>query len=588
MHVSGWRLSEVDEALVDALAAELRLRPATARVLVVRGLVTASTVGTFLAPRLADLRPPTGIADLGRVLDRLVLALAERQRIGVFGDYDVDGVTSAAVLTEGLRALGGDVIPRVATRQSGYGLPPEMVERFADEGVRLIVTGDCGTSDVPALLRARERGVDVVVIDHHQVPSGERLAFGLVNPHQPEDRFPFKGLASCGIAFYLMASLRSRLRSTAFDPRELLDLVALGTIADLVPLVEENRILVSVGLRVLSARKRPGIRALIDLAKLSDEPAISATQASFRLTPRLNAAGRLGDAQLALDLLLAPDDAAAVRLATALDDVNRERQRIQEGVWGEALVAAEAWTHTPAIVVGGQGWHHGVVGIIASRLVDRFGKPAVVIGFEGAVGRASARTTGGVNLYETLSATAEHLIRFGGHAGAAGLTVSFENLDRFRTAFLSEVGRRQGAAPAGAGRAVVEVDAVVELHEIDVSFAEELERLAPYGAGNQEPLLALRGVVTAGTRIVGQGHLQLSLTGGRARGDAIGFNMAEQDPGPGAAVDLLAHTDVDTFRGSRRARLRVRHLLRSRGGVTAEVFETDAPRVGVAAAILAE
>lgn len=586
MHTSGWRLSEVDEALVDALATQLRLRPATARILVARGLVTASTIGAFLAPRLADLRPPTGIADLGRVLDRLVLALAQRQRIGVFGDYDVDGVTSAAVLTVGLRALGGDVIPRVATRQSGYGLPPEMVGRFADEGVALIVTGDCGTSDVPALLRARERGIDVVVIDHHQVPSGERLAFGLVNPHQPEDRFPFKGLASCGIAFYLMASLRSRLRSVAFDPRDLLDLVALGTIADLVPLVEENRILVSVGLRVLSARRRPGIRALIELAKLSEEPAISATQASFRLTPRLNAAGRLGDAQLALDLLLATNDAEAARLAAALDDVNRERQRIQEMVWVEALAAAEVWAHAPAIVVGGQGWHHGVVGIIASRLVDRFGKPSVVIGFDGALGRASARTTGGVNLYDALSATAAHLVRFGGHAGAAGLTVELDNLDPFRTAFLSEVGRRQGTAAAG--RAVVEVDAIVELHQIDVSFAEELERLAPYGAGNREPLLALRGVVTTETRIVGQGHLQLSLTGGRARGDAIGFNMAEQDPGPGAAVDVLAHTDVDTFRGARRARLRVRHLVRNRGGVASEPFAAEAPPVAAAAAILAE
>ena len=450
MHASGWRLSEVDEAVVDALATELRLRPATARILVARGLVTASAAGTFLAPRLADLRPPTGIADLGRVLDRLVLALAERQRIGVFGDYDVDGVTSAAVLTVGLRAFGGDVIPRVATRQSGYGLPPEMVERFADEGVTLIVTGDCGTSDVPALLRARERGIDVVVIDHHQVPSGERLAFGLVNPHQPEDRFPFKGLASCGhrllsdgVAALPAAGRRPSIHGSCW----------ISSRSAPSPIwCRSSRRTGSwsrVGLRVLSARRRPGLRALIDLAKLSEESAISATQASFRLTPRLNAAGRLGDAQLALDLLLAPDDAEAVRLAAALDDVNRERQRIQEVVWGEALVAAEAWAHAPAIVVGGQGWHHGVVGIIASRLVDRFGKPSVVIGFDGAVGRASARTTGGVNLYEALSATAEHLIRFGGHAGAAGLTVSFENLDPFRTAFLSEVGRRHGG---GVGR----------------------------------------------------------------------------------------------------------------------------------------
>lgn len=577
-----WRLSEVDEARVEALAAEVGVRVTTARILVARGLATAQAVGAFLTPRLADLRPPTGIADLARVLDRLTRAVEARQRIGVFGDYDVDGVTAAAVLTVGLRALGAEVTPWVAARHSGYGLPPDTVDRFADEGVTLIVTADCGTSDVAALLRARERGVDVVVIDHHQVPTGERLAYGLINPHQPEDRFPFKGLASCGVAFYLMASLRSRMRATSFDPRELLDLVALGTIADLVPLVHENRILVTAGLRVLSARRRPGLRALAELAHLSDEPVLSAEHVSFRLTPRLNAAGRLGDAQLALDLLLARDDAEATRLAAALDDVNRERQRIQELVWAEALAAAEATASAPAIVVGGQGWHHGVVGIIAARLVDRFGKPSVVIGFDGAVGRASARTTttGEVNLYEALAATAQHLVRYGGHAGAAGLTVELNKLDPFRAAFLAEVERRRGRAASEAGREI-EVDAEIDLHEVDVAFTEELGRLAPYGTGNREPLFALRGLVTADTRVVGQGHLQLSVTGGRARGEAIAFNMAEHDPGAGAMVDLLAHADLDTYRGNRRARLRVRHLRRA-----AEAGDVALPAADEAASFL--
>jgi single-stranded-DNA-specific exonuclease len=555
---SGWRLTDVDEAAVAALAIGARLRPLTARILVSRGLRDVEGVTRFFNPRLGELRRPDGMADLERALERLCRALRESETIGVFGDYDVDGITSAAVLTLGLRALGGKVVPRVASRDAGYGLPEAAVDRFAADGCGMIVTGDCGTSDVPALLRARERGIDVVVIDHHQVPSGPKLAHALINPHQPEDSFPFKGLASCGVAFYLMAALRTRLAATTFDPRELLDLVAMGTIADMVPLVDENRILVTAGLKTLAARKRPGVRALMALAQL-DDPIITADTVSFRLTPRLNAAGRLGDAQLALDLLLADDDAQAVALAQQLDDVNRERQRIQERMWAEALAAAADWIHAPAIVVGQEGWHHGVVGIIAARLVDKFARPVVVVGFDGQVGRGSARTTGGLNLHEALTACREHVERCGGHAGAAGVSLNPEQLPRFRTAFLAEVERRQQQWREAA---VVMVDGVVELREVTVALAEELDRLAPFGMGNAAPMLALPGLTTTETRVVGQNHLQLAIESPGGRGEAIAFNMAERDPGTGAEIDLIAVADLDTFRGTRRARLRVKHLIR--------------------------
>ena len=257
----------------------------------------------------------------------------------MFGDYDVDGVTTAAILTSALRAFGGTVVPRAASRHAGYGLGVDDVGRFAAAGCRVLVTGDCGTSDHEALRAARASGIDTIVIDHHELPEGETAAYALVNSRRPDDTFPFKGLASCGVAFYLAAALRTRLAS-AFDPRELLDLVALGTIADMVPLMAENRILVAAGLERLSQRKRPGLAALAVRAELQGGP-ITAHDAAFRLTPRLNAAGRLGEAQLALDLLLA-GDADAERLAGELDDQNTERQRVQELVWKEALAQASA------------------------------------------------------------------------------------------------------------------------------------------------------------------------------------------------------------------------------------------------------
>jgi single-stranded-DNA-specific exonuclease len=555
-----WQAPSIDESKVAALATAMGLRPLTARLLVARGIAEADLAARFLAPRLSDLRTPDGMADLPRALDRLAAALAAGETIGVFGDYDVDGVTTAAILTSALRAFGGRVVARAASRNAGYGLGVPDVGRFAEAGCRVLVTGDCGTSDHDALREARARGIDAIVIDHHELPEGETAAYALVNSRRPDDRFPFKGLASCGVAFYLAAALRTRLAS-AFDPRDLLDLVALGTIADLVPLVAENRILVAAGLQRLSARKRPGLAALAVRAEL-DGGRITAHDAAFRLTPRLNAAGRLGEAQLALDLLLA-GDADAERLAGELDDQNTERQRVQELVWKEALAQATAQIDegdVAALVVGAEGWHAGVVGIIAARLVDKFARPAIAIGFRDGEGRGSARTVAGVNLFDALARCAPHLVRFGGHAGAAGLSMVIGELEAFRTAFVAEAARQLGAARPSAALAV---DAEVTLRDLDLGFAEELARLAPFGVANREPLFALSGVTARATRVVGKDHLQLTLDHGGTTGEAIAFGFADADPGAGARVDLVATAELDTFRGMTRARLKVSKLARA-------------------------
>jgi single-stranded-DNA-specific exonuclease len=560
MRPLGWQAPDINEELAVALAAELGVRRLTARILVARGMGQPALATRFLTPRLADLRPPVGMADLDRALDRLTDALAGKQRIAVFGDYDVDGVTTAAILTTALRAFGADVIPRVASRQAGYGLGVEDVNRFADEGCAVLVTGDCGTSDHEALAQGRARGLDIIVIDHHQVPSGEQLSYALINPHRTDDLFPFKGLASCGVAFYLAAALRSRLRAAAggFDPRELLDLVALGSVADMVPLTDENRILVAAGLRTLAAKKRPGLNALCTLANVPDGP-LSAEDISFRLTPRLNAAGRLGAAQLSLDLLLAATPEEAARLAADLDEKNRERQRVQEGVWTEALEQSRDYETDAAIVLGAEGWHPGVVGIIAAKMVDKYARPAVVIGFENGQGRGSARTVPGFNLYKALVSCSQHLTRYGGHAGAAGMSLTMDRLGDFRRGFVAEAARLM-AAPATS----MAVDAVVELRELDVTTAEELGRLAPFGAANAQPLFAIAGVTAQSTRVVGQGHLQLTLAHRGALGDAIAFGMADRDPGSGSSVDVVATAELDTFRGNRRTRLKVKHLYPAR------------------------
>jgi single-stranded-DNA-specific exonuclease len=560
-----WRLRPANDESTRDLAAGLGVRALTARILVARGFASPDSATRFLSPRLSDLRPPDGIADLTRAIDRIVRALDGREQVGVFGDYDVDGTTSAAILILLLRGLGLEVVARMARRASGYGFSPGDAQAFVEQGCTLVLTSDCGTSDHEALRLCRAANVDVIVIDHHHVPSGDSPAHALLNPHRADDTFSFKGLASCGVAFYLAAAVRTRLRAAgssladALDPRAWLDLVALGTIADLVPLTDENRILVAAGLRELSQLRRPGLAALAELAGLAPG-SIGATEVSFRLAPRLNAAGRLGDAQLALDLLLAPDRARGQDAAVGLEDLNRERQRVQERVWNEAAGQAQSYVDEPALVLGAEGWHQGVVGIVAAKLVDKYRKPAVVVGFSEGQGRGSARTFGGFDLYQALSGCREHLTAFGGHPMAAGVSLAHAHLAPFRAAFGQAAAAHFAAANAAAP---IEVDAVASLADFDMAQVEELTRLAPFGTDNSEPLFVVRGVTVSHTRVVGSSHLQLTLAHGHVTSDAIAFGMGEQDPGPGARLDVIGCAELDEYRGKRKIRLRLRHFTRS-------------------------
>jgi single-stranded-DNA-specific exonuclease len=280
---------------------------------------------------------------------------------------------------------------------------------------------------------------------------------------------------------------------------------------------------------------------------------------SFRLAPRLNAAGRLGDAQLALDLLLAGDRAEANRLAADLDDLNRKRQAIQEKIWSEAVAAAEEFQGEPALVLGAEGWHQGVVGVVAAKLVEKYRRPAIVVGFDQGRGKGSARTHGGFDLYQGLASCREHLTLFGGHPAAAGVSLDHSKLGAFRTSFVAAARRHFQSVPLDDS---VEVDAVARLSELDLAQAEELMRLAPFGSANAEPLIAVPGVTVRSTRVVGSSHLQLVLGDGSSVVDAIAFGMADRDPGQGACIDVIGAAEVDQFRGQRKIRLRLRHLLR--------------------------
>ncbi|HEU5056178.1 MAG TPA: single-stranded-DNA-specific exonuclease RecJ [Kofleriaceae bacterium] len=561
------------------LAAVLGKRTVTARVLAGRGIVDPALARAYLEPKLAELRPPAGLAGLSRAVDRICRAVCAGEQVGCFGDYDVDGVTTAALVTGFLRRVGVTAWPRVARREAGYGFGAGDVEWFAGRGATLVVTGDCGTSDEAAIRAAAARGIDVIVIDHHTVPPAASLrdgpgggeghpAFALINPLRADSTFPFRGMASVGLAFYVMQRVKTRLRELGFfssrpepDLRDWLDLVALGTIADLVPLEGENRILTKWGLEGLGKRRRPGLAALLARAGVGLDQLIDERVVGWKLAPRLNAPGRLGDAEPALALLLAEDRPAAEAAADALERANAERRAEQERVTAEALAALGSRDPGPAVVVAKTGWPSGVVGIVAARLVDIYRRPAFVIALdpESGLGRGSARTAGEVDLYRALERAAPHLVRFGGHAAAAGLTVSMERVDLLREALQAAVSEQ---TPGGSARGAASADAEVELGEVDETLADELGSLAPFGKGNEQPVLVGRGLRVRDSRKVGDGsHLRLVLEdrGGAVRG-AIAFGLGERDPGPGAAIDCAFSAGISTWRGARSVELSIREL----------------------------
>jgi len=564
------RVRSLDERLVDRIAGALRVRPATARCLVARGVVEPRDAQAFIDPRLAALRPPSGLAGLSMAVERIARAVERGERIGVFGDYDVDGITTAALLTSFLRAAGAQVECAVARRDAGYGFTAEAAADFAERGCGVVVTGDCGTSDVAAIGAAVARGVEVIVVDHHTVPSAatSHPALSLVNPYRADSTFPFRGMASVGLGFYVAASVRTELRDRGYfrarpepDVRELLDLVALGTIADLVPLAAENRILTALGLRRLQSRTRPGIAALLAAAGVEPEREIDARTIAWKIAPRINAPGRLGAAEPSLSLLLADAETAAER-AQALEAANAQRRSIQDHVMDEALAMIGDTDPGPAIVIAGEGWPSGVVGIVAAKLVDRYQRPAFVIGIdrETGVGRGSARTCAGVNLYEVLVTAAPLLDRFGGHAAAAGFTIKRDVVPSLVDALGGAVVRlAEGSGPISTAR---EVDAEVRLGEVDERLAQELAGLGPFGQENPAPLLVTRNARVTQVRRVGDGsHLKLMVEDDQhAIRSAIGFNLGDRAVEHGARVDLAFVPTISTWQGRRSAELEVADL----------------------------
>jgi single-stranded-DNA-specific exonuclease len=547
-----YELRDYNPETARELAAACELSPTLAQVLLNRGISDPEQARDWLNPTLAGLTAPDAMADREAAADRLARAVRARERIAVFGDYDVDGTTSTAVMSEILERLGAQVSVLVANRfEGGYGLTDEALDRVLEQRPSLLVACDCGSSDHARIERARAAGVDAVVVDHHLVAPEPLPAVAFVNPHRPDCGFPYKGLASVGLVLSLGAAVRKVL-GLELDLRTWLDLVALGTIADVAPLDGDNRRLVRAGLALLSASEgRPGVVALREAARIRPGTLLSASDVSFRFSPRLNAAGRLGDPTLSLRLLRARDRAQARVLAARVERINQQRREIEQRVAEEAIAqVAEVYGENPdtAVVAAKEGWHPGVVGICAARLVERFGVPSAVIALAGESGRGSCRSSKGLQLHEALERCRDVLLGFGGHQSAAGLTVAAAKIDAFRAAF-AEASRghlSEGAADEPTG---LLVDVVLQGGAFELPTASDLALLQPVGQGNADPIFLVPDARVQERSVVGTGHLKLTLRVGEQRLSAFGYRLGQRASEVGASVSVLGTLKPDTWKG---------------------------------------
>jgi len=563
-----WQIKTVDSEASNVLTRHFGLSPLAARILSNRGIRTPEEADRFMKPSLRHLHSPFLMKDMDRAVHRVIKAIDSREKTLIYGDYDVDGVTSTALLVTFLQELGTAphyYIPHRITE--GYGLNLDAVRGFARQGISLLITTDCGISNRPEVEEAGRLGMDTIVIDHHEVPDDLPPAQAILNPKQGDCRFPFDRLAGVGVAFQLLIALRTSLRERGFwhgtDPPNLkkyLDLVCLGTIADMVPLSDENRIFVKFGLEELTRGNRQGIRAMKTLSDL-DKKVINTGHVAFQLSPRLNASGRLDHARRAVELLLSDSTDDATKAASELQALNSHRQRIEDRIRDDVIRQIEEDPDRltrPCLFFSSPDWHPGVIGIVASRLVERFLMPAVLIAVnEENVGRGSGRSVNGIDLYAMLGTCRELLTAFGGHRMAAGFTVRGDVIPELQRLFEKALRRHSVGQPSGPD---LMIDAEVTLEEIDHQLLRDLSRLEPYGVGNPRPLFLARNVAVCDRRIVGKDSLKLRIKSRRSF-EAIGFRMADLFPLASGRIDLVFTPHLNDWMGSSRIELEVKGLM---------------------------
>ena len=550
-----WKTGQPKAEAVNTLVG-LGCSPLTAMVLAARGIETPQAAKTYLGCE-APLCDPFLMADMGLAAGRIALALDRGEKIAVFGDYDVDGITATCLLTDFLRSLGGDCVPYIPGRlEEGYGLNPIAIAQLHSEGVKLIVTVDCGITALEEALLCRELGIDLVITDHHECKDTLPQAIAVVDPHRPDCRYPHKDLSGVGVAFKLASAICGSQQEVL---EGYADMVCLGTVADVMPLVGENRVFVAQGLAMLKDTRRPGLAALMELSGCAREN-LTASTVGYTLAPRINAAGRMGQIDLALQLFLTQDSRVGHEMATALCELNRQRQGVEQDIYRQAVDMLPEGELPEAIVLADESWHQGVVGIVASRISEEYCCPAFLICLDGEHGKASSRSYGDFNLFTALSRLSPLLESYGGHELAAGFTIRKDKIIEFRRA-ICDLAREHYAQDLP--RTVLNCDCDIPPEMLTIGSIDSLSRLEPCGNGCPHPTLVLKNATIDRLNTVGNGrHLRLRLKCGRHYFQGIWFAAASEQHcmAVGDLVDVAFEPTVNEFKGDRSVQLNIQDI----------------------------
>ncbi len=560
-----WQVApEPDFHLVDELSGKIDLPDNIIKILINRGLDTAENIENFINPKMEDLKDPFQLPDMEKGVERIVDALRANEKMMVYGDYDVDGITAAGLMFLVLNKLGAQISYYLPNRLvEGYGISEDGLAEAVKQGVSLIISVDTGVTAVEEVERARELGIDIIVTDHHEPGPNLPDAVALINPKLHDESQGGHELSGVGVSFKVAQALYRRLGQPETELEEHLDLVALGTSADIVPLIAENRILTKFGIKQIIRTTKPGLKSLTFVSGLLGKE-ISTGQVVYVLAPRINAIGRLGNAEKAIRLLTTRDEVVASKIAKFLEEENRRRKSIDEKTLTEALAMMDTdvdLQNDRAIVLASKGWHQGVIGIVASRLVEKFYLPTILIAIDGDEGKGSARSIPNFHIYNALNFCSDDLLRFGGHKYAAGLTIKPSKIDvfsrKFKKVAMEELSD-EDLTPK------LKIDAEIDLDDIDEKFIDTIDMFAPFGPANMRPIFLTRNLEVVGNpHVVGKNHLKMKVKKGEKVFDVIGFGFgdhAHQLALRSVAVDLVYVAEINTFGDQSRIQLRVKDL----------------------------
>ena len=557
-----WELKEQNNELMEKIVEEHGISELLAKVLINRGIIEENQIKIFLEPKRDDFHNPFLMNDMGKAVERILKAIENKEKTIIYGDYDVDGITSITVLKKFLKEQGLEVDYYIPNRlDEGYGLNKNAVQEIAENGYTLMITVDCGISGIEEINIANSLGIETIVTDHHEQAEELPKAYCVINPKRKDNTYPFRGLAGVGVVFKLIQAISIEKNLEATSYLKYLDIVCIGTISDIVPLVDENRTIAKLGLLLVQRTKNIGLKELI---KEIGYKTIDSSMVSFGIAPRINACGRMGKQEEALKLFLTEDVNEAIEITKKLNEYNLERQETERRIFEQAIQDLEKvdTQKLNSIVLAKEGWHHGVIGIVASRIMEKYYKPTILICIEGKEGKGSGRSVPGFDLHQALVESAEYLEKYGGHEMAVGLSLNMENYEKFKNQF-EEIALKNNVKDIFP---VLEIDCEIKKEDLSNTTIEQIKLLEPFGEKNKKPLFVYKNLKIDSIRALSEGkHLKLILKDGNDSINAIGFNIGElvDEYRIGDKIDVVGTVEINSYNGLEQIQLNIKDIMKS-------------------------